>query len=174
MSLKQGWAAAAALLAFGATAAWAGSTAPAAGYAAPSGEPAYAGGDFSTGGCAAGGCAGGGCATGGCASGNCHSEWCCPKYTFTIERPPHICFKRVCPKPVCNPCDIEGYGYYPTCWRPWAYPPNYNHCPVPPPGVLASQPPPLVVAPGAPAGPGASQDDALPPPRKSANPNPDR
>ena len=73
-----------------------------------------------------------------------------------------------CPKPVCNPCDIEGYGYYPTCWRPWAYPPNYEHCPVPPPGVLASQPPPLV------AGPGFSPDDPLPAPQKAANPHPNR
>ncbi len=89
-----------------------------------------------------------------------------------IEKPPRIKFKRVCPKPVCNPCDIEGYGYYPTCWRPWAYPPNYGHCPVPPPGVLASQPPPLVVHPG--VGPGASPDETLPPPQKTANPNPDR
>ena len=123
------------------------------------------------GGCPTGGCATGDCGACGCPTGNCQSEWCCPKYCFTIEKPPRIVFKTICPKPVCNPCDIEGYGYYPTCWRPWAYPPNYNHCPVPPPGVLASQPPPLVVAPSA---PGASHEEALPPPRQSANPNPTR
>jgi hypothetical protein len=122
-----------------------------------------------------GSCPAGGCATGTCATGNCGSWFsCCPKYHFTIEKPPKICFKTVCSKPLCDPCDIEGNGYYPTCWRPWAYPPNYSHCPVPPPGVLASLPPPLMAAPSVmpEAEPGPS--DPLPAPRRTANPNPDR
>jgi hypothetical protein len=45
---------------------------------------------------------------------------------------------------------------------------------VPPPGVLVSQPPPLIAAPGVLLGPDAGQDDSLPAPRKTANPNPDR
>jgi hypothetical protein len=69
---------------------------------------------------------------------------------------------------VCDVCSIEGYGYFATCWRPWAYPPNYEACPVPPPGVLASQAPPLI---GGPPGP---TDESLPPPMKPANPNPNR
>jgi hypothetical protein len=123
-----------------------------------------------------GSCPAGGCATGTCATGNCGSWFsCCPKYHFTIEKPPKICFKKVCSKPLCDLCDIEGNGYFPTCWRPWAYPPNYSHCPVPPPGVLASLPPPLIgdapaMMPEAPPGP----SDPLPAPRKTANPNPDR
>ena len=113
-----------------------------------------------------------GCAAGACQSCNCGpGGHCCPKYEFTIEKPPCIKYKRVCPRPLCNPCDIEGYGYFPTCWRPWAYPPNYDDCPVPPPGALASQAPPLIV--GTP-GPSGSPDETLPAPKKAANPNPDR
>ena len=106
------------------------------------------------------------CATGGCATGACGSCFtCCPKYSFTIEKPPKICFKSVCSKPMCDPCDIRGQRLLPDLLAAWAYPPNYSHCPVPPPGVLASQPPPLVAAPGVTA-PEEGQDDALPPPRK--------
>ena len=97
------------------------------------------------------------CPAGGCATGSLRDRelrdgqlctgrgscLCCPKITFCIEKPPKICFKCVCSKPLCDPCTIEGNGYFPTCWRPFAYPPNYSHCPVPPPGVLASQAPPL-------------------------------
>jgi hypothetical protein len=157
MSLKHGWGAAALLLAGLTAAAWS--------------DTARADG----GACPAGGCATGSCETGGCATGNCGScLTCCPKYYFTIEKAPKICFKTVCSKPVCDPCNIEGNGYYPTCWRPWAYPPNYSHCPVPPPGVLASQPPPLMAAPGVTTGSDLRQSDPLPAPRKTANPDPDR
>ena len=117
-----------------------------------------------------------GCTTGGCATGNC-GGWghcCCPKYVFTIEKPPRIKYKCICPKPICEPCNLEGYGYFPTCWRPWAYPPNYGYCPAPPPGVVASAAPPLIVGAPGPAAPGGPADEPLPPPKKTANPNPDR
>ena len=120
------------------------------------------------------GCATGNCDTGGCATCEGVQSHCCPKYTFTIEKAPKIWFKMVCPKPICEPCEIDGYGYYPTCWRPFAYPPNYEHCPVPPPGALASQPPPLIVNVPGPASPGGTIDETLPPPKRTANPNPDR
>jgi hypothetical protein len=115
------------------------------------------------------------CPAGGCATGHCGS-WvsCCPKYHFTIEKPPKICFKTVCSKPICEPCNIEGNGYYPTCWRPWAYPPNYSHCPVPPPGVLASQPPPLMEEAGVIPAPDPIPSGPLPAPRRAADPKPDR
>ena len=152
MSLKHGWKASALLLAGLTAAAWSG-TARADGEACPAG----------------------GCATGTCATGDCGSWFCCcPKYHFTIEKPPKICFKCVCSKPICEPCNIEGNGYYPTCWRPWAYPPNYSHCPVPPPGVLASQPPPLVEEAGVVPAPDPIPSDPLPAPRRAADPNPDR
>jgi hypothetical protein len=154
MSLRHGWGAAALLLA-GLTAAWS-DTARADGYG-----PA--------GGCETGNCASGSCATGNCCSGS----TCCPKYTFCIEKAPKICFKSVCPKPICDQCKIEGYGYYPTCWRPWSYPPDYRHCPVPPPGVLAGLTPPLDAAPVATV-PEPPRAGALPAPRRTANPNPDR
>jgi len=64
-------------------------------------------------------------------------EICCPITWFCQPKPPKICYKCRCPKPVCNPCELENYGYYPTCWRPWMQQVNYSHCPVPPPTVLA-------------------------------------
>ena len=121
--------------------------------------------------CGPDGCATGSCATGDCGGwGHCH----CPKICFPLEKPPRIKFRCVCPKPVCEPCNLEGYGYYPTCWRPFAYPPNYSYCPAPPPGVVASAPPPLIGGPPGPATPGTSPDETLPPPKKTANPNPNR
>jgi len=56
----------------------------------------------------------------------------CPKITFCRPKAPCIKYKCVCPKPICNGCDLENFGYYPTCWHPWPFPPNYSHCPVPP------------------------------------------
>ena len=154
MSLRQGWKVAALVMACMAAAAWSGAV-------------------RADGSCPAGGCTTGSCPTGNCA-GECGSCVHCPKTTFCIEKAPKICFKCVCPKPVCEPCDIDGAGYYPTCWRPWAYPPNYNHCPVPPPGVLASQQPPLAELPMGTYGPETVQDGSLPAPRKVAPSNPDR
>lgn len=58
--------------------------------------------------------------------------FCCPKTVFCRPKPPHIKYKCVCPKPICSCCDMENYGYYPTCWHAWPFPPNYSHCPVPP------------------------------------------
>jgi hypothetical protein len=129
---------------------------------------------FGSAGCATGNCATGACATGGCATCDGVQSHCCPKYTFFIEKAPKICFKMICPKPICDPCEVEGYGYYSTCWRPFATPPNYEHCPVPPPGALASPPPPLIVNMPGPASPGVTIDETLPAPKKIANPNPDR
>jgi hypothetical protein len=56
----------------------------------------------------------------------------CPKTVFCRPKPPCIKYKCVCPKPICPCCEIENYGYYPTCWHPWPFPPNYSHCPFPP------------------------------------------
>jgi hypothetical protein len=66
----------------------------------------------------------GGCATGACCSrdGCCPCEKCPPPLVHCTPKPPTIKFKCVCPLPVCNPCDLQGYGYYPTCWRPWLPP----------------------------------------------------
>ena len=56
---------------------------------------------------------------------------CCPKICFPLEKPPCIKFKCICPKPVCEPCNLDGYGYYATCWHPWPYPPNCGYYPAP-------------------------------------------
>ena len=76
--------------------------------------------------CASCGEGGGGCAT----CGNGPSCGCCPKpFVWWSERPPKIKFKCACPRPVCNPCELEHYGYYQTCWCSWPYPPDLRHCP---------------------------------------------
>jgi hypothetical protein len=53
---------------------------------------------------------------------------CCPPpYVHCMEGPPCVHFKCVCPRPVCDPCNLEHWGYYPTCWRRW--PGNWANCP---------------------------------------------
>jgi hypothetical protein len=86
------------------------------------------------------------------------NEWCCPKYWFCLEKPPHVKFAYACSKPVCDVCALEGYGYYATCWRPWAFPPDCRHCPTPPAAVLLG--PGHGVPPPPPAG------ETLPPPKE--------
>ncbi len=76
-----------------------------------------------------------------CTAAACRPWWCCLKYCFTLEKPPQVRYKTICSKPVCAPCDIEGNGYYPTCWRRWPYPPNSSYCPTPPPGAPVGPPP---------------------------------
>ena len=66
----------------------------------------------------------GACGAGGC----CSQNGCCPggpcpaPLVHCTPKPPKIKFKCVCGKPICDPCDLEGYGYNPTCWRPWTPP----------------------------------------------------
>jgi hypothetical protein len=70
----------------------------------------------------------------------CCGQWfCCPKFYHCQEKAPKIKIKCVCSKPVCDPCTLEGYGYYPTCWRSMG-PLNYTHCPTPAPAILAQPP----------------------------------
>lgn len=56
----------------------------------------------------------------------------CPKTVFCRPKAPCIKYKCVCPKPICPCGELENFGYYPTCWRAWPFPPNYSHCPYPP------------------------------------------
>jgi hypothetical protein len=80
----------------------------------------------------------------------------CPKTVFCRPRPPCIKYKCVCPKPVCNPCDIEHFGYFPTCWQSWPYPPDFSHCPTPQRGMML--PPSMMPPSGQPFGsPGPSE-----------------
>ena len=64
----------------------------------------------------------------------CKEKPCPPKFLYIFEGPPRIKFKHGCPRPICNPCDLPHYGYFATCWHPWPWPPDFSHCPVPPPG----------------------------------------
>ena len=79
---------------------------------------------------------GGGCAT--CA--NCYqpstsegSKCCqwhhCPRYYHCSEGPICLKFRCGCAKPVCNPCDLQNYGYTETCWSRGQW---QSTCPVPP------------------------------------------
>ena len=103
-------------------------------------------------------CPDGDCATGSCPVqvGNCaacQKKCCPPKFIVCTPKPPKICFKCACPKPICDPCNLDptgNYGYVPVCWRPWMAPPNYSHCPVPSPTQLMEGGPvvaPALVAP---------------------------
>jgi hypothetical protein len=60
----------------------------------------------------------------------------CPKTTFCRPKAPCIKYKCLCSKPIC--CGpLEHFGYYPTCWTAWPFPPDYSHCPSPPTAVTA-------------------------------------
>jgi hypothetical protein len=93
-----------------------------------------------------------GCAAGGCGSQDGHCRcglWCPPPLVHCTPKPPKVKFKWVCGKPVCNPCDLVGYGYNPTCWRPGMPPLNCPNMLAPPykdgvPAVTAAGQPPLV------------------------------
>jgi hypothetical protein len=85
-----------------------------------------------------------GCASGcgvpaGCAPA-CHSRPCPPPYRHIQEGPPRIRIKCGCPHPVCPPCELQHWGYFQTCWRPWPWPPNWSHCPQPNPAALVGHP----------------------------------
>jgi len=78
-----------------------------------------------------------GCATCGQAGGGyCQTHHCPPWFHHCQERPPVICIKCGCPRPVCNPCALPNFGYFQTCWRPWPLPPDWSHCNVPPPAAF--------------------------------------
>ena len=106
----------------------------------------------------------------------CNSHHCPPAYKHRYEGAPHIHWQRGCPHPICNPCDLQHWGYYDTCWSPWPFPPNWSHCAVPPPATYVhvnpygnTQMPPMRTAPPAPAFPtpdgGPEVIQQLPPPR---------
>lgn len=90
---------------------------------------------------------------------HCQHKHCPPPLNHCWEGPPRIKFRHACPKPICNPCQTQApnWGYYQTCWTPWPWPPDWNHCPV--------QPPAAVVLPGV-MQPGAATEETSPPPRK--------
>lgn len=77
----------------------------------------------------------GGCATcGGHAAACTHpgpKVHCPPPYYHVYEGPPCLKFKKGCPRPVCDPCELPHFGYFQTCWSPWPYPPDWRHCPYP-------------------------------------------
>ncbi len=86
-------------------------------------------------------------------AGECH----CPTTVFCRPKEPRIKYKNVCPKPICPACEMENYGFYPTCWHPWPFPPNYAHCEGP-----AIAPPPGAALP---PGPLPMPHEALPVPK---------
>jgi len=93
----------------------------------------------------------------------CH---CPPPLKWCSEQAPCIKFKCACPRPVCDPCDLQHYGYYLTCWHPWPFQPNWTHCQTIPPG--AALPPPAYP----PYPPRAPQDRRLEPTKEGEFPTP--
>jgi len=122
-------------------------------------------------------CNSGTCGSDSCAQTSCPDKACAPKkyqcpppYFWYTEGPPRLRFKKACPRPVCDPCNLEHYGYYQTCWRPWAYPPDWSHCPVPPPGVVLPPPATPPYAPRIYPQPTRSGGNELPAPRPEEEP----
>ncbi len=72
---------------------------------------------------------------------------CPPPYVHCQEGRPKIRIKCACPKPVCDPCNLEHFGYYPTCWHPWSYLPDWSRCPVAPPAMALVPGSPMVPTP---------------------------
>jgi hypothetical protein len=93
----------------------------------------------------------------------------CPKFVHCQEGPPHIKIKTGCSRPICDPCTLEHFGYYRTCWQPWPYPPDWSHCPVPPGTVPEWAMHEMVMPPT-----GGEPSRPLPPPRKADGEGPIR
>ena len=87
-----------------------------------------------------GACAGGSCSTApACGTPAC-AKICCPgPYVHCTPKVPCLKYKCACGKPLCDLCDMPGYGYHPTCWRAWDQPLNYQCC-VPTPTQLVHPP----------------------------------
>jgi hypothetical protein len=68
---------------------------------------------------------GAGLGQGGC----CLKEFCGPIFGHCTPNSGCHC---PCRKPLCDPCALENYGYYPVYWRPWKQQVNWSNCSVPP------------------------------------------
>jgi hypothetical protein len=101
----------------------------------------------------------------GCNEG-CNRWDCPPKYKYCQEGPPCIWVQCGCPRPVCCPIDAPNWGYFPTCWRPYPWGPNWSHCYGMPPA--AQIVPPLSHGEYTPPGEPPTQ---LPQPRQVTPPN---
>jgi hypothetical protein len=112
-----------------------------------------------------GACAGGACSTVPACSGHCGWPIGCPgPYIHCTPKVPCLKYKCACGKPLCDMCDVPGYGYYPTCWRPFDQPVNYQ-CLVPTPTQLVQPPAPGLVWPN---------EETSPMPRPNGNGAPRR
>src|ERR1043165_1255922 len=63
---------------------------------------------------------------------------CPPCYKHCQEGPPRLHYRRGCPHPICNPCDLPHFGYWEPCWSPFPYKSDWLHCPVPPPAAYVN------------------------------------
>ena len=96
----------------------------------------------------------------------CQHFHCPPGLKHCMEGPPHIHFQKGCPRPICNPCVNQNWGYFEPCWNPWPWPPDFSHCRAIPPAAT------IALSPGAPIGFGMPQaapvtqpEATMPPPR---------
>ncbi len=96
---------------------------------------------------------------------HCQRTHCPPHLKHCQEGPPHICFQKGCPRPICNPCLNPNWGYYETCWNPWPWPPDFSHCRAIPPAATIGLNPGGPVGIGMPQVQPAQPETKLPPPR---------
>lgn len=87
----------------------------------------------------------------------CGHKILCPPFIAPTPKPPRTMYKWVCPPLISNSAQMEHYGYYSSCWRPWPEPADLSHCPCPPGAVLPPPPPPRPSA-------DRQADEELPPP----------
>jgi hypothetical protein len=73
-----------------------------------------------------------------CATPCATSHHCPPAFHYRPEGAPNICWGHACPRPICPPCELPHWGFYETCWNPWPFPPNWTHCPTPPPAAFVT------------------------------------
>ena len=123
----------------------------------------------------------------------CQSHHCPPAFNHCVEGPPCICWKHGCPHPICDPCNLPHWGFWEKCWNPYPFPPNWTHCPAPPPsslvnlnplanqGVPALRPPNMLPPTTVPTPPGSGIPSPMPngggldelaPPRRIEGPRP--
>ncbi len=65
-------------------------------------------------------------------------EHCPPFLHVFVQGPPRMCWRRACPKPICDPCQLPHWGFYETCWHPWPFPPDWSHCHSAPPAAYVT------------------------------------
>ncbi len=102
----------------------------------------------------------------------CQTHHCPPAYKHCMEGPPHIHWRHGCPHPIADPCTLQHFGFFDTCWSPWPFPQNWGHCYTPPPAAYVQLHPPYYPGVGLPRTPGTLPPVTNQPPSTSPTPMP--